>query len=243
MSAVAPDRRGRRVKLLLVVTVIGASALALLAWTQTWVDANVIIQGSATTHLAVTGSTAAPAVTALALAGLALAGALTIAGPVIRIVLGALEVLLGGSVFLAAISAVVDPAGASAAAVTAATGIAGHESIQGGVASAALTGWPYLALAAAVIMVVAGIGVLATQHRWPGPTARYQAVRLVPAATDAAPGEAPAGSAGAARGNAAPASAGAATPAGASPGGESAAGSRDSVGDWDDLSRGEDPTA
>lgn len=224
MSAVAPTRRagGRRVKLLIIVTVIGASALALLAWTQTWVLADLIIQGTATARIDVTGSTAAPALTALALAGLALAGALTIAGPVIRVVLGVLETLLGVSVFLAALTAVIDPAGASAAAVTAATGIAGHESIHAGVASATLTGWPYLALAAAGIMVVAGIGVLSTQHRWPGPTTRYQAVRLVPASTDA---------------DAASASDGVA------PAGDSAARRSDSVGDWDDLSRGEDPTA
>jgi hypothetical protein len=246
MTAVAPTRRsgGRRVKLLVIVTVIGASALALLAWTQTWVDANVIIQGSATTHLDVTGSTAAPALTALALAGLALAGALTIAGRVIRVILGVLETLLGASVFLAAITAVIDPAGASAAAVTAATGIAGHESIQGGVASATLTGWPYLALVAAGIMVVAGVGVLVTQHRWPGPASRYQAVRLTLASTDAAPAEPGAGSAGSA--SAGSASAGSASAGSASAGESAAHGSDsnpDSVGDWDDLSRGEDPTA
>jgi uncharacterized membrane protein (TIGR02234 family) len=224
VSAVAPTRStgGRRVRLLVIVTVIGASALALLAWTQTWVLADLIIQGTATARIDVTGSTAAPALTALALAGLALAGALTIAGPVIRVVLGVLETLLGVSVFLAAVTAVIDPAGACAAAVTAATGIAGHKSIQAGVASATLTGWPYLALVAAGIMVVAGISVLSTQHRWPGPTTRYQAVRMVPASTDADEG---------------------AASDGVAPADESAARRSDSVGDWDDLSRGEDPTA
>jgi hypothetical protein len=217
----------------IVLTIILASAVALLAWTQTWVDATIILQGAATMHLGVTGSTAAPALTALALAGLALAGALTIAGPVIRVVLGVLEVLLGVSVFLAALTAVIDPAGASAAAVTAATGIAGHESIQGGVAGATLSGWPHLALVAACVMTASGIAVLLTQHRWPGPTTRYQAVRLAPVDPPADP------PAGARPGTATWASDATAEQTTAAP----AAPQSDSIGDWDDLSRGEDPTA
>ncbi|MCU1408977.1 MAG: peptidase [Microbacteriaceae bacterium] len=236
MSSETPARPagGRRTKLVIVLTIILASALALLAWTQTWVDATVILQGTATTHLDVTGSTAAPALTALALAGLALAGALTIAGRVIRVVLGVLEVLLGVSVFLAAVTAVINPAGASAAAVTAATGIAGHESIQGGVAGATLSGWPYLALVAACVMTAAGIAVLLTQHRWPGPTTRYQAVRLAPVDSPAHTRS------GAATGAV---SDGASEPESEPPAAEPAAPRSDSIGDWDDLSRGEDPTA
>jgi Tryptophan-associated transmembrane protein (Trp_oprn_chp) len=249
-TAATAAAAGRRVKLILIVTVIVASALALLAWTQSWVDVTIVLQGTATSHLDVTGSTAAPALTALALAGLALAGALTIAGPVIRVVLGVLEVLLGASVFIAALSAVIDPARASAAAVTAATGIAGHESIQVTVAGAALSGWPYLALAAACVMAAAGVAVLLTQHRWPGPTTRYQAVRLAPveasgpgAAAD--PGASPPD---AARSNASTAAARPddAGPLDDSPRSDSPRSDSplsDSVGDWDDLSRGEDPTA
>lgn len=210
----------RRIKLILVVVVILGSALALLAWTQTWVDASVTSQGTAQRHLEVTGSSAAPALTALALAGLALAGALTIAGVVIRVVLGVLEVLLGVSVFIAAFAAVSDPAAASASAVTAATGIAGTESVRSGVVGAALTGWPYLALVAAGIMMVTGVGIVLTARRWPGPTQRYQAVRLEPAE----PRHGATGEAG---------------EAGSDAGGD--AGS-DAIVDWDDLSRGDDPT-
>lgn len=200
---------GRRIKPALIVVLLLASGLALAAWTQVWVHAEVMQGGSTHRQLEVTGSTASPALTALALAGLALAGALTIAGVVIRVVLGLLQVLLGLSVFLAGFAAVGNPAAASAAAVTAATGVAGTKSIQVGVIDAVTTPWPYVVLAAAVIMVGAGIAILVTARRWPGPTTRYQAARFEPT--------------------------GSAEPASDDAG--------DAVDDWDDLSRGQDPTA
>jgi uncharacterized membrane protein (TIGR02234 family) len=203
---------GRRIKLALILGVLVASGIALLSWTQAWILADVVTSGSAREHLEVTGSTASPALTALALAGIALGGALTIAGPVIRVVLGLLEILLGFSVFLGAFLAVTDPAGASAAAVTAATGISGTESIEAAVIDPTVTAWPFVALAAAVAMALVGVAIIVTARRWPGPTTRYQAVRLEPARP-----------------------AGAVDTAEAPP--------RDAVDDWDELSRGDDPTA
>lgn len=209
----------RRLKLGHILVVLGASGLALLAWTQVWVYTAVGQSGSALQSLEVSGSTAAPGVTALALAGLALAGALSIAGPVIRLVLGILEVLLGFSVVLSALLAITDPAAASAGAVTDATGISGADSVVDAVVSAAVTPWPFVALLAGVIMTGAGVGVLATAGRWPGATSRYQAVRF-----DVAE---PAG----------------ATDAEGQDTIEASAPERDAVDDWDGLSRGEDPTA
>ena len=211
----------RRLKLVLILTILAASSLALLAWTQVWVHAEVGLPDAGTQVLEIDGAVAAPALTALALSGFALAGALTIAGRFIRIVLGALEALLGLSVFLAAFLAADDPSQASAAAVTAATGIAGHESIALSVLNTVVTPWPFVSMGAAVIMAAAGVAVILTSARWPGTTRKYQAVRFE---TVAAPdGSAPAS----------PVSGNAATESAPS----------DSVGDWDDLSRGEDPTA
>lgn len=204
----------RRLKLAVILLVLAASALALLAWTQVWITADALQPGSAAKTLAVTGSTAAPGLTALALAGVALAGALTIAGPIIRVVLGLLEILLGLSVGLAAALALGDPAGASAALITAATGIAGKESVTDGVVASVSTPWPYLALVAGVAMAAAGLIILVTARRWPGPGSRYQAVRF--AAADA--------------------SGATATDLSGDP-------SSDAVDDWDGLTRGEDPTA
>jgi hypothetical protein len=226
----------RRLKLVLILSILGASALALLSWTQVWVRAEVGLPDAGTQVLQVDGAIAAPALTALALSGFALAGALTIAGRIIRIVLGALEVLLGVSVFLAAFLAVQNPAQASAAAVTAATGIAGHESIQLSVVGTMVTPWPFVAMISALMMTVIGVAVVLTSARWPGPTRKYQAVRFEsasasdasastslptnvdtvdPAASDSAPTDS--------------------VPTDSAP--------TDSVGDWDELSRGEDPTA
>lgn len=205
----------RRLKLVVILGVLLPSALALVAWTQVWIEARLDPSGSATRSLDVTGATAAPALTALALAGVALAGALSIAGPVIRVVLGLLEILMGFSVALAAVLAMIDPAGSSAALVTANTGIAGRASIADGVSATVSTPWPYAALLAGVMMIAAGIAVLVTGRRWPAPGSRYQAVRFE---------SAPVGS-----GNAVPSS-------------ESAADAADAVDAWDGLTRGEDPT-
>ncbi|ANP72785.1 Trp biosynthesis-associated membrane protein [Cryobacterium arcticum] len=216
----APKPTTRRIKPLLILAVIAASGLALLAWTQTWATLQVTLDGASAQALEVTGSIAAPGLTALALAGLALAGALTIAGPVIRIILGLLEMLLGVSVILSAGLAIGDPVGAGSAAVTAATGIAGSESTRAGVSQAQLTGWPYLALAAGVFMLIIGLAVCVTARRWPGPTKRYETTRFAPAdgAGETTPG----------------------TAAG-TPGAQTRP--RDAVDDWDGLTRGDDPTA
>jgi uncharacterized membrane protein (TIGR02234 family) len=207
-----PVATGKRLRLLLIVTVLAASTLALLAWTQVWGSVDVTGSAGVTEQIEVDGSIAAPAITALALAGIALAGALSIAGPVIRVILGILEILLGASVFLSAFFAVTDPAHASAAAVTAATGIAGRDSVASAVQSSTTTLWPYLAVLASVIMAVTGLLIVFTVRAWPGATRRYQSVRFAPVTTDAGPsvrrpGRAP-----------------------------------DAVVDWDELSRGEDPT-
>lgn len=184
---------GRRVKLALILLVLLASALALFAWTRVWIDATLSAgtPGTQTQQLEVSGASAAPALTALALSGVALAGALTIAGPLIRVILGILEVLLGGCVALSASLVIADPAAASASSVTSVTGIAGEESVLGGIAGASLTAWPFVALAAGVIMALAGVAILATNASWPRSTSRYQAVRLEPAQS----GNAPAGDA------------------------------------------------
>lgn len=211
--AIVTARSGKRLRLLLILAVLGASTLALLAWTRAWGTVDVTVSGGVAEQITVDGAIAAPAITALALAGFALAGALTIAGPVIRVVLGVLEMLIGASVFLSAFLAVSNPAHASAAAVTAATGIAGREGVESAVEASTTTGWPYLALGASVVMVVVGFLIVFTTKRWPGATRKYQTVRFEPVTTDASPSSrAP---------DRAP----------------------DAVVDWDELSRGEDPTS
>ncbi len=190
-----------RIKLLLIVGGLLAAVLALLAWTQTWVLA--LVEGM---PVAIDGAAAAPGLSALALAGLALGGALAIAGPVFRLVLGVLEVLLAVAVVIASSAAIADPASAASAAATALTGVAGDTAVLALITDAGITAWPWLGVASGVLFAGAGIGVLLTFRRWPGPGRKYQAVRLEHA--DGAPLSA----------------------------------KDTAIDDWDDLSRGSDPT-
>jgi len=165
-----------RLKLLLLVAGIIFSALALLSWTQPWFELTLVDSQ----ELSVTGEVAAPALTALALTGLVLVGALAIAGPFFRVVLGSLQALLGFTVGFSAVLAILDPVEASGAAVTEATGVAG-DLLVNEVASYAGTVWPWFAIAAGALLILTGFAVVATARRWPGSGRKYQAVRMAPA--------------------------------------------------------------
>jgi len=167
---------GRRVKLLTIVVVLLASALTFLAWSQSWGSLTIVGDANVALTLDVPGSAAAPALSALALAGLALAGALAIAGPVIRIVLGALEVLLGASVLWSAIGALTDPVATGASVVTTSTGVAGLSSIRELVTPGPASIWPTLTVVLGAIMVLAGLAIIVTVRRWPVASRKYQAV-------------------------------------------------------------------
>jgi len=161
--------RGRRMKLAAILGILIGSGIALLSWSRTWYAATLVdgaAAGSATT-LEVSGQAASPALSALALAGLALAGALTIAGPLIRVVLGVLAAALGGCIVLAASVAIADPVAAVSSAVAEATGVAGAESTAELVAVVVASPWPAAAVAAGVIMVLAGLMVVVTARGWP----------------------------------------------------------------------------
>lgn len=165
--------RSRRARLVAVLAILAGSALALIAGTQPWftftTDAGTV-QAS--------GEAAAPGIAGLALAGLALGAALTLAGPVFRHVFGALEVAIGLGIGASTVAALVAPYGSAGAAVTALTGVSGTDSVESLVTALSVTAWPFVALAAALVAVATGVWVLLTARRWPGPTRRYQAVRL-----------------------------------------------------------------
>lgn len=203
-----------RMKLPAILVSVGGAGLALLSWSQTWIEVQLTDAAASSTGemISVPGSIASPALAALGLAGLALVGALAIAGPAIRLVLGVLEVVLGGCVLLAAGLSVGDPVGAVSPAVTDATGVSGSGPTAELVAAAVPTAWPVAAFVGGVLLVAAGVLVLATGTRWPASSRRYRAARLVGAeeAVSAA--------------------------------GRGRAASDRAIDDWDELSRGDDPT-
>lgn len=218
-------------KLPAIVTAIVGGGLALLAWSQTWFEL-ALTAGAGTgsgSAIPVAGQVASPAVAALGLAALALGGALAIAGPGVRMVLGVLAVVLGGCLLVAAGVTLADPVAAVGPAVTEATGVAGAAPTAALVASATATFWPAVAIVSGVLVLAAGALVLATGLAWPASSRRYSDARR-PRFADESPADAP-------EGHEVPAPDGAA----GSPGAQHAA-SDQAIDDWDDLSRGDDPT-
>lgn len=246
-TAVQAKSRGRRAKYLLLLAVIVGSGIVLLSWTQNWYHLELAASTGHPAVVEVPGQVAAPALTALSLAGIALAGALSIAGHGLRIVFGVLELVLGACVFLSAVLADVDPIQAGASVVTKATGISGHDSVREIVSSVSLSAWPAIAMVGAVLMAASGVAVLVTSRRWPGSSRRYQAVAYQELSnTSDEAGVSDSMPAGASTGNENAkaddkiVSPGASGPDGSRP--EDSADPSDPVVAWDDLSRGSDPT-
>ncbi|MBT9607116.1 Trp biosynthesis-associated membrane protein [Microbacterium sp.] len=194
----------RRARSLAVVGMLLAGALGVIASTQTWID--VTLADGAQQTLAVPGSDAVPVLTPLSLAALALGAALSIVGPVLRYVLGALALAIAGVVGVATAQVVLTlPVSATAATVTDATGISGVDAVADLVSSMSLTPWPVVTLLAQLLLAAAAVFTLVSARRWRG-----SADRKYRTATDApADGSRP----------------------------------HDAIDSWDDLSRGDDPTA
>jgi uncharacterized membrane protein (TIGR02234 family) len=210
----------RRVKYAIILGVVAAGALALLAATQTWYTVHLAASANHPGGLDVPGSSAAPALTALSLACLALALALAISGRIARFVLALLGVLVGVCIILSAAGAMANPEATGISIVTKATGIAGDDSVRRLIVGIDATLWPPVALAAGILVALAGVAAWVTANRWAGGSKRYQAVRFSPA--ERAPDSE------------------AQHPATNRPAAENA---RDAAIDtWDDLSNGDDPT-
>ena len=161
---------GRRLKLLLILGGLLFGALAIVSWTQPWF-ALTLQDGQ---RVEADGGVAAPALSALGLASLALVAALSIAGRVFRVVLGVLETAIGVLVVVAASVALGDPVAASAQSVTDVTAMSGPDTIAALVATVTATAWPYLAAAAGALSAAVGVGVTVTSGRWPGATRKYE---------------------------------------------------------------------
>lgn len=168
----------KRLKSFSILSVLVVSALVFLVWTRTWFVFEVTAGQTEGVPVEATGESAAPALAALGLAGLAAGAALGIAGRAFRVILGALTVLIGGSVVLSAILAIADPVATSSTAISTATGIAGGDSIAAIVGSVETSPWPALGIVVGGLLALAGAFVAATAGRWPGPSRKYDAMRF-----------------------------------------------------------------
>ena len=154
-------RRGRTVALLLL-----GAGLALASVTQDWVRATVVGAGD----VAVSGSTAAGVVTALAWVAAAGAVAMTLARPRAGRALALVVLVAAAGSAAAVVSVLTDPAAALRPAVSAATG-----TTTAPLSGVATTPWPLLALVAAVTVAVAAASALVSAGRWAAPADRYEA--------------------------------------------------------------------
>lgn len=162
-----------RARLLSVVVVVLCGALGVMSSTQTWLT--VALTGAAAHDLTVSGAAAIPVLAPLSLAVLALGAALSIVGPVLRYVFGALAVVIAvAQGLLTAQVAFTHPVSAVARTVTDATGITGDESVAGLVATITPSAWPLVTLAVWIVLLAAGVFVLVTARRWSTSGRKYR---------------------------------------------------------------------
>lgn len=169
----APARRGRS-KAISITVIVLAAAVALAAATQSWLEIGLVEGAAAVSHLSVTGQKLNPSLSPVALAVLAAALVLTIAGPVFRRVLGGLLVLLGAGVAALGFLALTDPHEEPNAAVAEVTGIAGAAQ-QALIRSAEITAWPAVVAVAGAVVAVAGVAVLLLGGGWRTGGRKYEA--------------------------------------------------------------------
>lgn len=198
-----------RARFLAVVATVLAGAIGVISSTQTWLA--VTVDDGAGHVLPVPGASAIPVLAPLSLAVLALGGALSIVGLVLRYVFGALTVVIAVTLgILTAQVAFAPPVSAVAATVTTATGITGVDAVAALVLRIDATAWPWVALVAWIVLLAAGLFTIATARHWRGSGKKYRTDAATRASETAGP---------------------------------AASRPHDAIDSWDDLSRGDDPTA
>lgn len=169
-----------RLKLGIIFAGLVLGVLALTAWTQPWFSLR-LTDG---TLIQVAGDAAAPALSALGLATLALFGALSIAGPFFRVVLGVLAVMIGALIITSGVTVLLDPLEAARSTFATVTGLAGAEAIRGLVAETTAAPWAIGSVVVGSLLSALGVATAATSRRWPASTRKYQAVGLEAADTE-----------------------------------------------------------
>lgn len=150
---------------------VAGAALLLLATTQPWFKAH----GEEFGTLDVSSDVAAPSITALAVAALALVGAVAIANTLVRRFLGIIQFLLGLGAVAVTATALADTVAAIVPAVSTATGIGGSDSAAAIITGVDVSLWPWIAIAGAGILMLTGAWTLATAGSWPASSSKYDA--------------------------------------------------------------------
>lgn len=160
-----------RTKPLILLGIAASGAVSLLAGSQTWVS--FMLEGIHSTEV-VPGQDINPALTPLALALVAAALALTIAGTVFRRVLGVLVALLGLATAALTWSALATPLGAVSGKVTELTGISGNGS-ESAIVWSQVSPWAYATLMLGIVATLLGVAVVVWGGRWVSAGRKYDA--------------------------------------------------------------------
>ncbi|MEB4616263.1 Trp biosynthesis-associated membrane protein [Leucobacter sp. M11] len=163
-------KRLKRVSLLLLLVSAGA---ALFGTTQTWYTLELAEGAASVDEAVLTGQQASAGLSSFGLAALALTVALTIAGPVFRVILGLLAVGFGAGVLSLSLGVMSSPRTAALDVLAELTGLAGEEASYGTVTSIAVTPWPAVTATAGVVLGLIGLLVVVTGHRWPRGGRKY----------------------------------------------------------------------
>ena len=227
-----------------VVLALIAGGACAAATTTVWASATVADPVLGHRAATATGQELVPGASGLGLVVLAGALVVAIAGPVLRVVAGALVTAAGAGAAVLTGRVLADPAPA----LLTRAGDAFGNSVAAAVTDSGLTPWPWVTLLGAVLGSVAGLLMLVAGRTWSRAGRRYAnpaGERAVPKASGEVRGSAPEASP-----DADPDGSGGSRGSGHSgsdaTGGSRASGSRPARGaavdDWDSLSRGEDPT-
>lgn len=165
----------KRSRPLVVVLGLAVAGIVMLSWTQTWFTLRLDAAAAVTPTVEADGAAAVPQFTALAIALLALFLAMTIAGRVVRVVLAAIEILLGLGIVVSGVSALNDPVSAARGAVGEVAGVSDLAAVRRIVTSVHVSAWPAVGIVGGVLAVLLGIVVLVVQRSWPGPSRKYAA--------------------------------------------------------------------
>ncbi len=158
----------RRELVVVLATLAVGSGLALVAAGRTWATATAADPGAPAVTVAVTGRELAPAVSALALGGLAGLGAVPSTRGVVRRVVGAVLALAGAGVVWSAATVGRDAAGSVLRPLAARLGVSQVPS-----ATTSTTAWWVVAAVGGVLLLAAGAVTAARGPRWEGMSARY----------------------------------------------------------------------
>jgi len=157
-------------KAMVLVLVLVGAVLILLSGSREWVSGSADNALLGATALRGTGSEVAPGVVAAALVGLASAVALATSGTVVRFIAACTALLAAVLCAAVVIGILVDPGAALGNLAAAGTGRSGS------VAAIGRAGiWAWVALAAALVMGVGGLGAMVGSRRWQGLSSRYDA--------------------------------------------------------------------